>query len=62
MPFSKGQIIFGLIFLVAFIIFISWMYFKDKSYLKIHYKKTYFIVIAILLILVAFRLFVKLMS
>ena len=39
--FSKGQIIFALLFFVAFVIGISWAYGKDKIYNKVFFKGSY---------------------
>nr|WP_296347188.1 hypothetical protein [Winogradskyella sp.] len=44
--FSTGQLIFGLLFFIAFVIVIAFQYRKDKRIHKTHYKGTVWILIA----------------
>ncbi len=44
--FSKGQIVFGIIFLIAFIIILIYAYRKDIKIHKQHYRGTIWILIA----------------
>ncbi|WP_179367570.1 hypothetical protein [Winogradskyella forsetii] len=44
--FSTGQLIFGLLFFIAFVIVIGYQYRKDLRLHKRHYKGTVWILIA----------------
>ncbi|MCP4051448.1 MAG: hypothetical protein GY739_00035 [Mesoflavibacter sp.] len=44
--FSKGQIIFGVLFAIAFIIVMVFMYRKDLKLHKIHYRGVLWILLA----------------
>ena len=44
--FSKGQIIFGIIFLAAFIIILVFAYRKDINIHKHHYKGTVWVLVS----------------
>ncbi|HIC32582.1 MAG: hypothetical protein JXK08_03950 [Flavobacteriaceae bacterium] len=46
--FSKGQIIFGVLFAIAFIIVMVFMYRKDLKLHKIHYRGVLWILLAFL--------------
>jgi O-antigen/teichoic acid export membrane protein len=54
--FSKGQLIFAVIFLIAFTILMIWSYRKDIKIHKKHYKNTFIVLIAIFLIITIFAL------
>ena len=43
--FSKGQLIFAILFIIAFTGLITYTYFRDKQIHKIYYKKTYIILL-----------------
>jgi len=57
--FSTGRIIFVSLFILAFVIMLIWSYGKEKKLNKIHFNKTYKIVIALLLFLVLQFIIVK---
>ncbi|MDA0175982.1 MULTISPECIES: hypothetical protein [Mesoflavibacter] len=44
--FSKGQIIFGVLFAIAFIIVMVFMYRKDLKLHKLHYRGVLWILLA----------------
>jgi hypothetical protein len=48
--FSKGQIIFALLFFVAFVIGISWAYLKDKKSNTFYFKGSYKVLIVIVIV------------
>jgi hypothetical protein len=48
--FSKGQLIFALVFLVAFVIAITWAYAKDKKGNSIFFKGSYKVLLFIVLV------------
>ena len=54
--FSKGQLIFAGIFVIAFAIAMFWSYRKDLKIHKKHYKNTFLIIIAVFLIIAIFTL------
>ncbi|MCH7524368.1 MAG: hypothetical protein IIC74_04990 [Bacteroidetes bacterium] len=56
--FSKGQIVFGIIFLIAFIIILIFAYRKDIKIHKRHYKGTIWILLAFIGF-IAFIAFIK---
>lgn len=47
---SKGQIIFAIVFFVAFVIAIAWAYSKDKHGNKLFFKGSYKVLIFIILV------------
>ncbi len=57
--FSKGQLIFALLFLVSFVIFISLAYKRDKNSNRAFFKGTYKILIFILFVFFLLFGFVK---
>ena len=57
--FSKGQLIFAVFFLIAFVIAMVWSYKKEKSITQIHFKKSYKILIALVLFFVIQFIIVK---
>jgi hypothetical protein len=48
--FSKGQLIFAVLFFVAFVIAITWAYSKDKQSNKFFFKGSYKVLIFIVLV------------
>lgn len=48
--FSKGQIIFAILFFVAFVIAITWAYAKDKKGNSAFFKGSYKVLLFIILI------------
>ncbi len=54
--FSKGQLIFAVLFIVAFIISMIWSYRKDIKIHRKYYKNTFIIIIAIFLVITIFAL------
>lgn len=59
MPFSKGQKIFALIFIVSFIIMLILAYRSDAKNIRLHYKNVWIVLISIALILGALVFLVK---
>ena len=57
--FSQGQIIFGVLFFIAFVITAIFMYRKDLATHKLYYKGSYKVLIGFL-IFVAFLFAIKL--
>jgi len=57
--FTTGRIIFVSIFLVTFVIAMIWSYKKEKSISQIHFKKSYKILIALILFFVVQFIIVK---
>ena len=57
--FTTGRIIFVSIFLITFVIAMIWSYKKEKSISQIHFKKSYKILIALILFLVIQFIIVK---
>lgn len=54
--FSKGQLIFAGLFIIAFTILMIWSYKKDLKIHKKYYKNTFIVVIAVFLIIAIFTL------
>ncbi|PCH52803.1 MAG: hypothetical protein COC22_03530 [Flavobacteriaceae bacterium] len=54
--FSKEQLIFAVLFVVAFVIAMIWSYRKDIKIHRKYYKNTFIIVIAIFLVITIFTL------
>lgn len=54
--FSKGQLIFAALFVVAFTFLMIWSYKKDIKIHKKYYKNTFIILIAIFLVIAIFTL------
>lgn len=59
LPFSQGQLIFALIFLVSFIVLMIFAYRADASVNRIYYRNAWRILLSILLILTGIILLVK---
>lgn len=58
--FSKGQLIFALIFFIAFVIGIVWAYRKDKAVNKIFFSGSYKVLLFVLFVFFALYGVVKL--
>jgi len=54
--FSKGQLIFAALFVIAFTILMIWSYRKDIKIHKKHYKNSFIVIIAVFLIIAIFTL------
>jgi hypothetical protein len=54
--FSKGQLIFAAMFVVAFTLLMIWSYKKDIKIHKKYYKNTFIVLIAIFLVIAIFTL------
>jgi membrane protease YdiL (CAAX protease family) len=52
--FSSRQIIFGVVFFIAFVILMFFLYKKDLKMHQVHYKNIYPVVIAFVLFLALF--------
>lgn len=48
--FSKGQLIFALLFFVAFVVAITWAYSKDKKGNQVFFRGSYKVLLAIVVI------------
>lgn len=62
MNLGKGQIIFAIVFFIAFVVAMLWAYRKDKTINNIYFSKSYKILLFIILLLVVLFVFVKLKS
>jgi len=51
--FSKGQIIFAILFFIAFVIGITWAYMKDKKRNKLFFKGSYKVLVVIVVVFFA---------
>jgi len=51
MPFSKGQKIFALIFIISFIVMLIMAYRADMRSIKIYYKNAWMVIVSIAIIL-----------
>jgi len=54
--FSKNQLIFAVIFIIAFTFAMIWSYKKDIKIHKKYYKNTFIILIAIFLVIAIFTM------
>ena len=61
MSFSKGQLTFGLIFIIAFIILMIYSYAKDKQKNRAYFKGTYLVLFSIVIIYALFWFYVRLL-
>ncbi len=57
--FSKGKLIFALVFIICFIIMIGYQYYKDSQKNKALFKGTYWVLIAVVAVMVGYVLFNK---
>ena len=55
--FSKGQLIFAILFIIVFICIITYTYFRDKQIHKIYYKKTYIILLIFILFIATIAIY-----
>ena len=55
--FSKGQLIFAIIFIIAFSGLITYTYFKDKRIHKLYYKKSYVILLIFILFIATIAIY-----
>ena len=51
MPFSKGEKIFALVFVVSFAIMLIWAYRSDMKMIRIYYKNSWKVILSIAIIL-----------
>jgi len=51
--FSKGQLIFALLFFIAFVIGITWAYLKDKKQNLVFFKGSYKVLLFVLFVFFA---------
>ena len=56
--FSTGQLIFAAVFFLVFVVSAVWVYMRDKSLHKMHYKGVYKVLIGFLLF-IAFLFVIK---
>jgi hypothetical protein len=54
--FSKGQLIFAVLFVIVFAIAMIWSYRKDIKIHKKHYKNSFIVLISIFLVIAIFTL------
>lgn len=52
--FSRGQLIFGLIFAIVFIILMVWSYRKDIKLHQIYYKNVWVVALGIFIVVALF--------
>ncbi|SUZ85995.1 uncharacterized protein METZ01_LOCUS38849 [marine metagenome] len=55
--FSKGQLIFAIIFIILFSGVITYTYFKDRQIHRLYYKKTYIILLIFLLFIATIAIY-----
>ena len=55
--FSKGQLIFAILFIIVFIGIITYTYFRDKQIHKIYYRKTYIILLIFILFIATIAIY-----
>ncbi len=60
--FSPEKKIFALIFIIVFILIIGYQYYKDKKKNPDLFKKSYWVVLAVIAMMVGFVLFNKLIN
>lgn len=60
--FSPGQKIFAIIFIVSFIVIIGFQFYKDRKKNPELFKKSYWVVLAVIATMVGFVLFNKLVN
>ena len=57
--FSSGQKTFALIFIIGFVIIISYQFYKDRKKNKAMFKGTYWVLLTIIAIMVGYTLLSK---
>jgi threonine/homoserine/homoserine lactone efflux protein len=50
--FSKGQIIFAVLFFVSFVVAMIWAYRKDKAINTLLYKDSYKVILVVLMVFI----------
>jgi len=55
--FSKGQLIFAIIFIIVFSGIITYTYFKDRQIHRLYYKNTYIILLIFLLFIATIAIY-----
>jgi hypothetical protein len=60
--FSPGQKIFAILFIIAFIAIIGFQFYKDRKKNPHLFKKSYWVVLAVIATMVGFVLFNKLVN
>jgi uncharacterized membrane protein len=60
--FSSGQKLFAIIFIVAFVILIGYQFYKDSKKNKELFKGTYWVLIAVVTVMIGYVLLNKAMS
>ena len=55
--FSKGQLIFAIIFIILFSIIITYTYFRDRQIHRLYYKKTYIILLIFILFIATIAIY-----
>jgi phosphatidylglycerophosphate synthase len=58
--FSKGQIIFAILFFISFVIAMYWAYGKDKEKNKVFFKGSYKVILFVILVFIVLFGVVKL--
>ncbi|KJS07526.1 MAG: hypothetical protein VR77_00440 [Flavobacteriales bacterium BRH_c54] len=58
--FSQGQKIFALIFIVSFLVILTFQFLKDRKRNKTLFKGTYWVLIAIMALMLGYLLLTKL--
>jgi len=60
--FTTGRLIFVSIFVIVFLVGLIWSYRKEKAVSAIHFKKTYKVLIALILFIILQFIIVKMRS
>lgn len=58
--FSQGQKIFALIFIIAFLIVLTYQFLKDRKKNKTLFKGTYWVLITLMVLMLGYLLLTKL--
>ncbi len=57
--FTTGRIIFVIFFIVVFVVGLAWAYRKEKNIRKVHFPKSYKILLGLILLLILQFIIVK---
>ena len=57
--FSSGQKIFALVFIIGFIVLIGYQFYKDRKKNKTLFKGTYWVILAVIAVMVGYTLLNK---
>ena len=57
--FTTGRVVFVVIFIIVFVIGLVWSYRKEKPILDVHFKKSYKILLGLILFVILQFLIVK---